>query len=55
MVTALTGFQDCMELLLPMAAKKLDLSFDIEPNVPSCTYNLLASDFQLIQQYRGDG
>ncbi|EKM60729.1 uncharacterized protein PHACADRAFT_155836 [Phanerochaete carnosa HHB-10118-sp] len=25
---------DCMELLLPMAAKKLDLSFDIEPDVP---------------------
>ncbi|PSS37163.1 hypothetical protein PHLCEN_2v1036 [Hermanssonia centrifuga] len=25
---------DCMELLLPMAAKKLDLSFDIEPKVP---------------------
>ncbi|KAI0761686.1 histidine kinase [Trametes elegans] len=25
---------DCMELLLPMAAKKLDLSFNIEPNVP---------------------
>ena len=27
---------DCMELLLPMAAKKLDLSFDIEPDVPPC-------------------
>ncbi|KIP05676.1 hypothetical protein PHLGIDRAFT_128752 [Phlebiopsis gigantea 11061_1 CR5-6] len=25
---------DCMELLLPMAARKLDLSFDIEPAVP---------------------
>ncbi|KAI0793300.1 histidine kinase [Abortiporus biennis] len=25
---------DCMELLLPMAAKKLDLSFDIDPDVP---------------------
>lgn len=25
-----------MELLLPMAAKKLDLSFNIEPNVPPC-------------------
>ncbi|KAI0367509.1 histidine kinase [Pilatotrama ljubarskyi] len=25
---------DCMELLLPMAAKKLDLSFNIEPSVP---------------------
>ncbi|KAK7694196.1 hypothetical protein QCA50_001376 [Cerrena zonata] len=25
---------DCMELLLPMAAKKLDLSFNIEPDVP---------------------
>jgi signal transduction histidine kinase len=28
--------QDCMELLLPMAAKKLDLSFNIEPDVPAC-------------------
>ncbi|KZT06226.1 histidine kinase [Laetiporus sulphureus 93-53] len=26
---------DCMELLLPMAAKKLDLSYNIEPDVPS--------------------
>ncbi|KAH8120504.1 dual-domain HisK/Mak2 protein kinase [Phellopilus nigrolimitatus] len=25
---------DCMELLLPTAAKKLDMSFDIEPDVP---------------------
>jgi hypothetical protein len=25
-----------MELLLPMAAKKLDLSFNIEADVPSC-------------------
>jgi len=25
-----------MELLLPMAAKKLDLSFNIEPDVPAC-------------------
>lgn len=25
-----------MELLLPMAAKKLDLSFNIEPEVPAC-------------------
>ncbi len=26
-----------MELLLPMAAKKLDLSFNIDRDVPSCT------------------
>lgn len=26
---------DCMELLLPMAAKKLDMSFDIRPEVPT--------------------
>jgi hypothetical protein len=25
-----------MELLLPMAAQKLDLSFNIEPEVPPC-------------------
>lgn len=30
-----------MELLLPMAAKKLDLSFNIEPNVPPCEYSAL--------------
>ena len=28
--------QDCMELLLPMAAKKLDLSFNIDRDVPPC-------------------
>lgn len=27
-----------MELLLPMAARKLDLSFDIEHDVPPCMY-----------------
>lgn len=32
---------DCMELLLPMAAKKLDLSFDIESSVPPCTFPLI--------------
>ncbi|KAI0286668.1 histidine kinase [Russula aff. rugulosa BPL654] len=37
-----TGFSvediiaDCMELLLPMAAKKLDLSFNIDRDVPAC-------------------
>ena len=25
-----------MELLLPMAAQKLDLSFNIDPEVPAC-------------------
>ncbi|KAF7784549.1 hypothetical protein Agabi119p4_714 [Agaricus bisporus var. burnettii] len=29
---------DCMELLLPMAAKKLDLSYNIEPDVPEWIY-----------------
>jgi signal transduction histidine kinase len=28
--------QDCMELLLPMAAKKLDLSYNIDRDVPPC-------------------
>lgn len=28
-----------MELLLPMAAKKLDMSFNIEPEVPLCMNN----------------
>jgi hypothetical protein len=29
-----------MELLLPMAARKLDLSFDIGPDVPPCKLQL---------------
>jgi hypothetical protein len=27
-----------MELLLPMAAQKLDLTFNIEANVPTCAF-----------------
>lgn len=34
---------DCMELLLPMAAKKLDLSFNIEPDVPACVYRYFSA------------
>ncbi|KAF8912937.1 dual-domain HisK/Mak2 protein kinase [Gymnopilus junonius] len=43
-----SGFlvEDCMELLLPMAAKKLDLSFNIEPDVPSWVY----ADYARIRQ-----
>ncbi|KAF5338436.1 hypothetical protein D9758_012211 [Tetrapyrgos nigripes] len=43
-----SGFlvEDCMELLLPMAAKKLDLSFNIEPNVPPWVY----ADYARIRQ-----
>ncbi|KAF9473185.1 hypothetical protein BDN70DRAFT_997771 [Pholiota conissans] len=37
---------DCMELLLPMAAKKLDLSFNIEEDVPSWVY----ADYARIRQ-----
>ncbi|KAK7468476.1 Chk1 protein kinase [Stygiomarasmius scandens] len=37
---------DCMELLLPMAAKKLDLSFNIEPNVPPWVH----ADYARIRQ-----
>ncbi|RDB29051.1 Peroxide stress-activated histidine kinase mak2 [Hypsizygus marmoreus] len=37
---------DCMELLLPMAAKKLDLSFNIEPDVPAWVY----ADYARIRQ-----
>lgn len=33
------ALKDCMELLLPMAAKKLDMSFNIEPEVPLCMIN----------------
>ncbi|KAG6891107.1 hypothetical protein C0995_014197 [Termitomyces sp. Mi166 len=34
---------DCMELLLPMAAKKLDLSFNIEADVPVLLMNLIGN------------
>ncbi|KAH8834919.1 dual-domain HisK/Mak2 protein kinase [Flagelloscypha sp. PMI_526] len=37
---------DCMELLLPMAAKKLDLSFNIQPEVPPW----VAGDYARIRQ-----
>lgn len=37
---------DCMELLLPMAAKKLDLSFNIDPDVPAWVY----ADYARIRQ-----
>lgn len=33
-----------MELLLPMAAKKLDLSFNIEADVPPCEVYSLCFD-----------
>jgi hypothetical protein len=32
-----------MELLLPMAAKKLDLSFNIDRDVPACMCILLSA------------
>ncbi|KAF6766466.1 dual-domain HisK/Mak2 protein kinase [Ephemerocybe angulata] len=43
-----SGFlvEDCMELLLPMAAKKLDLSFNIEPSVPPWVF----ADYARIRQ-----
>ncbi|KAI5897382.1 histidine kinase [Schizophyllum commune H4-8] len=37
---------DCMELLLPMAVQKLDLSFNIEPDVPSWVF----ADYARIRQ-----
>ncbi|KAJ7456503.1 dual-domain HisK/Mak2 protein kinase [Mycena latifolia] len=37
---------DCMELLLPMAAQKLDLTFNIEANVPPWVF----SDYARIRQ-----
>ncbi|KAJ3575904.1 hypothetical protein NP233_g779 [Leucocoprinus birnbaumii] len=37
---------DCMELLLPMAAEKLDLSFNIDPSVPDWVY----ADYARIRQ-----
>jgi signal transduction histidine kinase len=37
---------DCIELLLPMTAKKLDLSYDISPTVPAW----VCSDYARIRQ-----
>lgn len=42
-----------MELLLPMAARKLDLSFDIEPAVPPCTYNRVLLEIPGLLQFTG--
>ncbi len=44
-----------MELLLPMAAKKLDMSFNIEPDVPQCLSNVSSSPFLHLFCPRGDG
>ena len=33
--------QDCVELLLPNAAMKLDLAYKIDTNVPACKFALL--------------
>ena len=30
--------QDCLELLLPLAAERMDLSYYIHPNVPACKW-----------------
>ena len=32
----MTSVQDCLELLLPLAAERMDLSYYIHPNVPAC-------------------
>ena len=40
-----------MELLLPMAAKKLDLSFNIEPSVPPCRLTTLESRTKYSQPF----
>lgn len=32
----MTRMQDCLELLLPLAAERMDLSYYIHPNVPAC-------------------
>ncbi|KAK7029643.1 Chk1 protein kinase [Paramarasmius palmivorus] len=46
LVENIIAAKDCMELLLPMAAKKLDLSFNIEPNVPAWVF----ADYPRIRQ-----
>lgn len=43
-----------MELLLPMAAKKLDMSFNIEPDVPLCEFRRLFSSHLTHNIYRGE-
>jgi len=35
-VDCIAPMQDCLELLLPLAAERMDLSYYIDPNVPAC-------------------
>jgi hypothetical protein len=42
-----------MELLLPMAAKKLDLSFNIEPQVPPCKFDIHSTTTSVLTLYSG--
>ena len=44
-----------MELLLPMAAKKLDMSFNIEPDVPTCEFIITVRNKFELRVVRGLG
>ncbi|KZT42789.1 hypothetical protein SISSUDRAFT_979545 [Sistotremastrum suecicum HHB10207 ss-3] len=46
---------DCMELLLPMAARKLDMSFNIEPDVPRWVTADYARIRQVLMNLLGNG
>ena len=46
---------DCMDLLLPMAVKKLDMSYNIEPNVPRWIIADYARIRQVLMNLLGNG
>jgi signal transduction histidine kinase len=46
---------DCMELLLPMAVKKLDMSYNIESNVPRWIVADYARIRQVLMNLLGNG
>lgn len=46
---------DCMELLLPMAVKKLDMSYNIEPDVPRWVVADYARIRQVLMNLLGNG
>jgi signal transduction histidine kinase len=46
---------DCMELLLPMAVKKLDMSYNIDPEVPRWVVADYARIRQVLMNLLGNG
>jgi hypothetical protein len=49
----ITAAQDCLELLLPLAAERMDLSYYIHPNVPACKRQKVSPSFPLTVPLQG--